>query len=120
MLLYNLSRTLKGSRLLYKFEFYVLSVLLELYFVIPTRRMKMCEPVLECTKARKQARREQGKVVNRGPGPSDDLCAKYELYFDFKCMAWHTKPHSVSKPPTWLQAFMQIIFILQTALEKNE
>lgn len=59
-------------------------------------RMKLCKPVLECGKARKQMKRDQGKMVSRGPGPSDDLCAKYENYFEYKNLAWNTKPHSVS------------------------
>lgn len=38
-------------------------------------------------------------MVSRGSGPSDDLCAKYEHYFEFKSMAWNTKPHAVSILP---------------------
>ncbi|XP_045596104.1 S1 RNA-binding domain-containing protein 1 isoform X2 [Procambarus clarkii] len=57
--------------------------------------MKMCKPVLECSKARKQQKRDQGKMVSKGPGPSDDLCSKYENYFEYKNLAWHTKPHAM-------------------------
>ncbi|XP_063585380.1 S1 RNA-binding domain-containing protein 1-like [Penaeus indicus] len=57
--------------------------------------MKLCKPVLECSKARKQMKRDQGKMVSRGPGPSNDLCAKYENYFEYKNLAWNTKPHSM-------------------------
>ncbi|KAG7158514.1 S1 RNA-binding domain-containing protein 1-like [Homarus americanus] len=57
--------------------------------------MKLCKPLLECGKARKQQKRDQGKMVSRGPGPSDDLCAKYQNYFEYKNLAWHTKPHAM-------------------------
>ncbi|XP_068247368.1 S1 RNA-binding domain-containing protein 1 [Palaemon carinicauda] len=57
--------------------------------------MRVCKPLLECNKARKQQKKDQGKMVNRGSGPSNDLCSKYELYFNFKNLAWHTKPHAM-------------------------
>ncbi|XP_076062229.1 S1 RNA-binding domain-containing protein 1 isoform X3 [Oratosquilla oratoria] len=57
--------------------------------------MKLCKPTLECGKARKQQKREQGKVVNRGPGPSTDLCSKYENYFEYKNLAWNVRPHAI-------------------------
>lgn len=74
--------------------------------------MKLCKPVLECNKARKQMKRDQGKMVSRGPGPSNDLCAKYENYFEYKNLAWNTKPHSVSFLQIWMFLLLDVVFCL--------
>ncbi|KAK7082641.1 Nucleic acid binding [Halocaridina rubra] len=56
--------------------------------------MQMCKPTLECHR-RKQQKKDQGKLTNRSSGPSNDLCAKYENYFEFRSLAWNTRPHAM-------------------------
>ena len=47
--------------------------------------MKLSKPVLECSKARRAMKKDtSGKSK---AGLSDDLCSKYETYFNFKNLA---------------------------------
>lgn len=57
--------------------------------------MKMCKPLLECGKARKAQKKTQSKAGTKGTGPSDELCAKYTNYFEYKNLAWNTKAHAM-------------------------
>ncbi|CAL4124636.1 unnamed protein product [Meganyctiphanes norvegica] len=57
--------------------------------------IKMCKPLLECSKSRKAQKKDQGKGGTKGTGPSDELCAKYNNYFEYKNLAWNTKAHAM-------------------------
>ncbi|KAL7639440.1 UNVERIFIED_CONTAM: hypothetical protein RMT77_009941 [Armadillidium vulgare] len=56
--------------------------------------MRTCRPVLECTKKRQQ-NKEKASAKSKSSFPSQELCAKYENYFQYKNIAWNTRPHQI-------------------------